>query len=51
MYVLPKLEDCISIIAKFDLWMSKGAHDIFALMINFLKFIWHGVLKSDYWVV
>jgi hypothetical protein len=39
MYVLPKLEDCI--IANFDLWMSKGAHDIFAFVINFLNFNWH----------
>jgi hypothetical protein len=34
-YVLPKLEDYIST-RSFDLWMSKGAHDIFALVINFL---------------
>ncbi len=29
-YVLPKLGDCVST-TSFDLWMSKGAHDIFAL--------------------
>jgi hypothetical protein len=51
MYVLPKLENCISIIANFDLWMSKGAHDIFALVIKFLKSNWHRTLKNDYWVV
>jgi hypothetical protein len=34
-YVLPKLGDCI-FATSFDLWMSKGAHDIFALVINFL---------------
>jgi hypothetical protein len=34
-YVLPKLEDYIST-RSFDLWMSKGAHDIFVLVINFL---------------
>jgi hypothetical protein len=38
MYVLPKLIDCISITSSFDLWMSKGAHDIFVLVINFLEF-------------
>jgi len=38
--VLPKLIDCISANASFDLWMSKGAHDIFALLINFLGFDW-----------
>ncbi len=26
--------------ARFDLWMSKGAHNIFALVINFLGFDW-----------
>ncbi len=36
-YVLPKLGDCI-FVTSFDLWMSKGAHDIFALVINFLGF-------------
>ncbi len=25
---------------SFDLWMSKGAHDIFGLVINFLGFDW-----------
>ncbi len=28
------------VIASFDLWSSKGAHDIFALMINFLGVNW-----------
>jgi hypothetical protein len=28
-YVLPKLIDCIFAIISFDLWMSKGMHDIF----------------------
>jgi hypothetical protein len=37
-YVLPKLEQCYLIItANFNLWMSKGAHDIFSLVINLLK--------------
>jgi hypothetical protein len=31
LYVLPALADCYYIIASFDLWMSKGAYDIFAL--------------------
>jgi hypothetical protein len=38
-YVLPKLGDCIST-TNFDLWMSKGAHDIFVFVINFLGFDW-----------
>jgi hypothetical protein len=39
-YVLPKSTNCISTTASFDLRMSKGAHDIFALVINFLGFDW-----------
>jgi hypothetical protein len=35
---MPKLTNCNSAIVNFDLWMSKGAHDIFALVINFLGF-------------
>jgi hypothetical protein len=35
-YVLPKLGDYIFTIASFDLWMSKGAHNIFALVLHFL---------------
>jgi len=33
---LPKLTNCTSAIINFELWMSKGAHDIFAIVINFL---------------
>jgi hypothetical protein len=36
-YVLSKLGDCIST-TSFDLWMFKGAHDIFSNVINFLGF-------------
>jgi hypothetical protein len=39
-YVLPKLIDCIYVTISFDLWMSKGAHDIFILVINFLGSHW-----------
>jgi hypothetical protein len=39
-YVLPKLVECYSTITSFDLRRSKGTHDIFALVINFLKFDW-----------
>jgi hypothetical protein len=39
-YVLPKLIDCIFATTSFDLWMSKGAHDIFALIINILGSNW-----------
>jgi hypothetical protein len=37
-YVLHLLEKYNSIIASFDLWMSKGAYDCFALIIVFLGF-------------
>jgi hypothetical protein len=39
-YVLPKLTNYIFAMASFDLWMSKGAHDIFALVIIFWGFDW-----------
>ncbi len=30
----------MSFIVSFDLWMSKGAYDVFALVINFLDENW-----------
>jgi hypothetical protein len=39
-YVLPTLAYCYSITTSFDLWMSKGAYDIFSLVINFLGAKW-----------
>jgi hypothetical protein len=35
-YVFPKGANCIFAIANFDLWMFKGAHNIFTLVVNFL---------------
>ncbi len=35
-YVLPTLTKCNFVITSLDNWISKGAHDICALMINFL---------------
>jgi hypothetical protein len=39
-YVLPKLKQCYSKTSSFDLGMSKGAHDVFVLVINFLNDEW-----------
>jgi len=39
-YVLPLLNDCSCVTANFDLWMSKGAHDVFVLVKNNLGFDW-----------
>ncbi len=39
-YVLPKLNDCSCATTNFDLWTSKGAHDVFILIIIFLEFEW-----------
>jgi len=39
-YVSSKLAKCYSTVTSFDLRMSKGAHDIFALVINFLMVDW-----------
>jgi hypothetical protein len=40
-YMLPKLKQCYSTTFSFDLWMSKGAHNVFALVISFLNEGWH----------
>ncbi len=40
-YVLPLLYDNCCATTSFDLWMSKGAHDVFALVISFLGFDWN----------
>jgi hypothetical protein len=37
-YVFPLLNDCSCATTSFDLWMSKGAHDVFVLVIIFLRF-------------
>jgi len=34
--VFPLLNECYCVIANFDLWMFKGAHDVFAMVIIFL---------------
>jgi hypothetical protein len=31
------LEKCLTTHYTFDLWMSKGAHDVFAMVVNFLS--------------
>ncbi len=35
-FVLPYINVVASVTTTFDLWMSKSAFDIFALVINFL---------------
>jgi hypothetical protein len=39
-YVQPTLAKCLTTTYTFHLWMSKGAHDIFAVVINFLSTNW-----------
>ncbi len=39
-YVLPLLNDSSCVTTSFDLWMSKGAHDVFFLVIIFLGSNW-----------
>jgi hypothetical protein len=34
--VIPKLKKCYFATPSFDLWMSNEAHDVFALVMNFL---------------
>ncbi len=38
-YVLPLLNDC-----SFDLWISKSAHDVFVLVINFWDVIGNQIM-------
>jgi hypothetical protein len=38
-YVLPKLKQCY-FATSCDLWMSKGTHDVFILVIGFLNEEW-----------
>jgi hypothetical protein len=47
-YVQPTLADYISTTCIFDLWMSKGARDVFAIAMNFISSDWeakHVTLK------
>jgi hypothetical protein len=39
-YVLPFLNECYCVTTSFDLWMFKGAHDVFAMVIFFEGFNW-----------
>ncbi len=39
-YVLPTLADYFSTTISVDLWMSKGAYDVFTLVVNFLGSNW-----------
>jgi hypothetical protein len=39
-YVHPTLADYISATCTFDLWMSKGVHDVFVIVVNFLSNKW-----------
>jgi len=39
-YVHPTLVNWISATYTFDLWMSKGAHDVFTIVVNFLSNKW-----------
>jgi hypothetical protein len=40
MYVQPTLANCVSTTCTFDLWMSKGMHDIFAMVVSFISNNW-----------
>jgi hypothetical protein len=36
-YLQPTLANCILITCTFDLWMSKGARDVFVVVVNFIS--------------
>jgi hypothetical protein len=39
-YVQLELVECLTTICAFDLWMSKRAFEIFAMIVNFLSTNW-----------
>jgi len=39
-YVHPTFANCISATCTFDLWMSKGAYDVFVIVVYFLSNKW-----------
>jgi hypothetical protein len=39
-HILLVFVECVFMIASFDLWMSKKAHDVFAIVTNFLGNYW-----------
>jgi hypothetical protein len=39
-HILPKLASVAIVSTSFDLWMSKGSIDMFALVINYLSKAW-----------
>ena len=47
MYVLPPLAPRVYATASFDLWMSKGAHETFAQVMNNLKSKLGGKADND----
>ncbi len=40
LFVLSALAECYFSTTSFDLWMFKGAYDVFALVIKFLNSDW-----------
>jgi hypothetical protein len=40
LHVLPRLVEATTLSTSFDLWMSKGGVDTFALVINYLNESW-----------
>jgi len=40
LHVLPRLIKAITLSTSFDLWMSRGGVDTFALVINYLNESW-----------
>jgi hypothetical protein len=42
-HILPKLASVVIVSTSFDLWMSKGGINMFALLINYLSKTWEHV--------
>jgi hypothetical protein len=39
-YVLPSLTSCVTCTTSFNLWMSHGGHDTFAMVVSFINNLW-----------
>jgi hypothetical protein len=39
-YVLPSLTLCVTCTTSFNLWMSRGGHDTFVMVVIFINNLW-----------
>ncbi len=48
--VLPSLASCVTCTTSFNLWMSHGGHDTFAMVVSFINNLWeHACHSGNFW--